>query len=705
MNVNRDQLVMSIQIVVPYSGAELFTELWSEEEREIDFDSDHGAAGRCTTAFAAMELKRHLSRSLPAIPVRFVEQRSGNGCYIALHIADSLRLDEAFTLERIGEGVVVTGVGRAGVLYGAYELLRLQGWRWYALGDAGAIMPQQGSFLILPEGKWERKASMDMGRGFDFEYVSMESETFFLWMARNRLNVTAYRSSTAAFCRKLGMIFKVGGHIFEAILDPDRLLSSGITVWEQHPHWYGLPENGIRIKEEALRIQFCVSQPDLIEFLGAELVRRLQRDWKEADRVDLWGFDTWGHSCMCTACQNLGSSADRLLHFVSGLRGIINHALALGDIGHPIRLIICGYEGTDTLDGPQYPVPDNVAEAGDLVVYYPINRCYEHDLDAGSCSANSRYHGALQSWCDLKSTLPVIMGEYYNVSKFEDLPLLFTSRMAHDIPAYWRMGVKGITYMHVPLVNWGMRTLTQLLYAQLSWDAETDTDRFLQEYFVNWYGPHAVTMSEAYESIEQAWGYIADWRSWKKDSVLSLLLAWDGAKPVQPLAVGDHFQHQAANAVQAGRMSLDLLDQALQLILTALADDKAALASQALATWKVAINPVDARAQSLAELRFELRLGEDRRLLLYGIDTLKLQVEFVVYYDALYKGDESLVNVSWQRIEQTAERMDAYFLPIGYEQPGAGLESKAALTRSQLRELIRRCRTWRHLQLGSKQHT
>ncbi|WP_344906405.1 DUF4838 domain-containing protein [Paenibacillus hodogayensis] len=700
--MNRDQAVIAIDIVVPYTGAELLCAIWAEEEQEIDFYGDHAAAARCTTAFAAMELMRCLSRTMPTIPIRIVEASAEGGFTIALHIADPLRTDEAFVLERSGEGVVITGTGRAGVLYGAYELLRIQGWRWYAPGAGGEIVPQPSRQLILPNDRIVGKASMDLGRGFDFEYVSMESNTFFLWMARNRLNVTAYRPATAAFCRKLGMVFKVGGHIFEPLLDTDRVLPSGRTIWEQSPQWYGLPANGVRSKEEALRTQFCVSQPDLIDYLGGALVRRLQKDWREADRIDLWGFDTWGHACMCPSCQRLGNSADQLLHFVAGIRGIVNLAMERGHLHHPVRLIVCGYEGTGTLVGPQRSVPEVITAAGDMVVYYPINRCYEHDMEAAGCSANQRYHAALLSWCEHQTALPIVIGEYYNVSKFEDLPLLFTTRLAHDIPAYYRMGVRGITYMHVPLVNWGMRTLTQLLYAQLSWDAKTDMDNFLQEYFSNWYGPHASAMREACSLIEQGWSGIADWRAWKKDSVLSLLLAWNGARPDQPLAVSDHFSHQAADAVKSGRMSVALLEQALRLIHSALDADKAVHPQQQPTGWKVALNPVDARSQAFTELQYELRLGEDRRLLLYGIDTLQLQVEFVEYYKALFMGEQTDADSSWHRIESIADRMDTYFVPIGYEQPGAGIESKAGLTRSQLRELIRRCRNWRHLQAQSE---
>ncbi|RXZ81688.1 DUF4838 domain-containing protein [Paenibacillaceae bacterium] len=695
MILNKGDEVKQIDIVVPFTGAAQLAELWAEDEQQIDFYNGHDEAARCTTAFAAIELKRCLSHTLPSAVCRIVEQQPDAGCFVSLRIEDRVQAGEAFTMEGVGEGVIITGKGRAGVLYGAYELLRMQGWRWYAPGNSGEIAPQPGSRLVMPAAKLLCQASMDLGRGFDFEYKSMESASFFLWMARNRLNIATYRFETAAFCRKLGMSFKVGGHIFEQLLDPDRPLPGGSTVWDSHPEWYGMPENGIRTKESALRIQFCVSQPDLIDFLGAELVLRLQGVWQHADRVDLWGFDTWGHSCMCANCQRIGNSADRLLYFVSGVRDIINRALAEGALSHDVKLIVCGYEGTDTLTGPVRPVPENVTAAGDLIVYYPINRCYEHGFADANCSTNARYHEALQSWCNHKESLPVIIGEYYNVSKFEDLPLLFTTRLAQDLPSYYRMGTRGMTYMHVPLVNWGMRTLTQLMYAQLSWDVNTDVAAFVREYHANWYGPHAERMSSAYEKIEQAWLLIADWRSWKKDSILSLLLAWDGAQPVQPLAPGDHFQHQAVVAIQSGHRSLGLFEQAAELIEQALAADKSAAAQQRPAQWKVALNPVEARRQALDGLRYELRLGEDRRLLRYGVDTLRLLVAFVTYYNALYKKDAAQADISWQTIEQTAERMDSYFLPLGYEQPGAGFESKDALTRTQLRELIRRCRSGR----------
>jgi len=154
-----------------------------------------------------------------------------------------------------------------------------------------------------------------VGRGFDFEGVSKESEALLLWMARNCLNVCGYRLNTVALAQKLGMTLKVGGHIFESILDPDRRLEDGLTLWESHSEWYGLPADGKREKSKALETQFCVYRRDLRNGLAAELIRLLMGDWYEADRIDIWGFETWGSCCTCADCVGLGNGSDQNLFF------------------------------------------------------------------------------------------------------------------------------------------------------------------------------------------------------------------------------------------------------------------------------------------------------------------------------------------------------------------------------------------------------
>jgi hypothetical protein len=688
---------MQIQILLPFDGAETHTWLWAHEEAEIDFRHDPLRAARCSSAFAATELCHYLRRTLEDVQIRFGQHRTGDGLCITLKLLLGDGAADGFSLTPVQDGLEISAHSRAGLLYGAYELLRMQGWRWIAPGKAGEVAPAPAEAMILPDQAHTYAPSFNLGRGFDFEYASMDSAELLLWMAHNRLNVCGLRPSSVALARKLGMHPKIGGHIFEAILDPERPMPSGKTLWEEHPQWYGLPANGLRWKEAALATQFCVSQPELIDYLGAELLRRLNGPWYAADIIDLWGFDTWGQTCACADCRALGNGADQMLFFLTQLRGQVNQARREGILDHDVRLMACAYEGTATLAGPTQPVPQALLDAGDGVTFYPINRCYAHDLADPLCRTNATYQSALQSWLRRTPHLPLVSAEYFNVSKDEDLPLLFSARISNDLPHYHALGARGLTYMHLPMVNWAMRTLTQVLYAQLAWDAHTNVAAYMDEYFNAWYGACAAQMRQAYALIEQAWLTIADWRAWEAHSILSQLLAWDGKPSSAPLKPTAHFDTPSA-AIISGRRSLGLLRQALALIEQCQMEEQGRDAQQLgiHETPSTAVNPLQLRALAEGQ-QVALRLGEDRRLLRYGIDVLDLMSACVAYHEALRLHDAGQAEAAWQTMEQSADALDSYYVPIGYEWPGPGLESKDALTRSQLRDLLRRCRARRTL--------
>lgn len=65
--------------------------------------------------------------------------------------------------------------------------------------------------------------------------------------------------------------------------------------------------------------------------------------------------------------------------------------------------------------------------------------------------------------------------------------------------------------------------------------------------------------------------------------------------------------------------------------------------------------------------------------------------KIVVYYNDLYQGEKQTETL-WNHIENIADKLDSCYIPIDYEFPGAGLVSKDGLTRTQLREVLRRCR-------------
>jgi hypothetical protein len=681
---------MRLTIVVPYLDADTQVPFWANEEAGIDFRRQPDLAARCTLAFAATELKHYLARTIDAIDIVFANFAPDDAdTVLTLAVVDPASRSEAFVFEPDPQGLVIRGDGRTGTLYGAYELLRLQGWQWLAPGETGECPPPPRQALHLPAVGERHAPVMHQGRGFDFEGPLKESPDLWLWMARNRLNVAIPRAGTGPLLKKLGMTFKAGGHIFERMLAPDRVLPDGRTLWDAHPDWYGLPPDGKRDQARALRTQFCVSKAELVRFLAEEFLAQLMGEWREADRVDVWGFDTWGNTCACADCAALGNSSDQTLHFLSGIRHHLDEARRQGRLDHDVQLIVCAYEGTATLVGPARPFPENLVAAGDMVVFYPINRCYRHALADPACAENVRYRDALTSWFRHAPHLPVIIGEYYNVSKFEDLPLLFTETMSRDIPFYQEVGARGMTYMHLPMVNWAMRTATQVLYAELAWHGPVDRRQFLDTYLRAWYGPYAEAMVPVYERIEEAWRDVADWRAWSARSVLSELRLWDGKVPAIPLGTKTHFA-TAAGVIAAGERSLRLLTEANDL----LAEVRRRERGTPTGPFAVAdgVNPQELQRLAQGTAHLEMRLAEDRRLLLYGIDTMAVMTHLARCHEGLRTGTMAMANAAWADVECVADRLDSYYLPIGYSHPAPGIQSRDALTRTQVRELIRRIR-------------
>ena len=677
---------MNIHIVLPFKDAQTQYRVWATEEANIDFRKEPERAARCTVCFAATELEHYLDKIGFSVTVSSQHRDAYN---IVLVLPKKLPANTSnygsgvdFSIRYQAEGMVIEGSGRIGVLYGAYELLKAQGICW--LNPWEEVLPPKRDTLILPEEK-QYRPSFPMGRGFEFEGTLKESELLYLWMARNKLNLSGYRPNTAPLQRKLGMIFKNGGHIFEAILNPDSPLPSGKTIWEEHPEWYGLPESGVRKKSEAVFTQFCMSNEGLLEYLADKLLQKAQKEWYHADRIDVFGFDTWGSTCCCPKCKELGNGADQNVHFMSYLREYFDRAYAEGKLDRRVNLVFGAYEGTASLKAPVHKVPDNVRTSGDYFIFSPILRCFEHSFGNEDCDHNRYYNAHLKEWSDI----PICINDYYNVSKFEDLPYLFTGTMVRDLRHYHSLGVKGMTYMHLPMLHWGVRNLTQMLYAELCWDVNVDTEEVIAKYFANRYGTHGARMKQAYGYIEEAGLNCSSWRAWCQKSILSNLQNWDGGKPTEPLFRDSHL---GENAVSLGKRAVKSYEAAIKILEEEIrkADDEYIRNTSFVSG--IALNPTDARFKSTPNVYGE-RLREDLRYVKYGKDCMELLALFVEYYELLENSLDS--DTVFHKIEALAEKMSMYYIPIQYFDHKPEILCLDALSRSQLKGLYYRCKAKR----------
>jgi hypothetical protein len=667
----------NVPLVVPYAGAARLTHYWAMGEQQIDWQKNGGDAERCTVAFAATELQKYLALSFPNTEFEFRETLPAEGPAIVVSPLKTIQrvytstaglaplVDrQSYLIQSHETGgrptLLLSGGGREGALYAVYAYLQELGWRWYAPGDAGEIPPEITPDLRLDSWNIHEIPDFPFFRGFHAYPTSMESRQMFLWMVRNRLNLWAYKPDCYAFMKKLGFRLMTGGHIMEEILDPDKPLPSGKTLYEEHPEWFA-EVDGKRERKNASRYQFCVSNAAAVEFASSAVVQHLKTDWQWTDIQNIYVFDTWAGWCQCSRCQALGNDADRYMHLLAAVRRAVQQAQASGELKHDTGLDLNAYEGTPSLEAPSRPLPAELAEGENFVSYAPINRCYAHTLADPRCTElNEHYARSMTDWGRTTDRFPLTVMEYYNVSKFEDLPLQFSRTLGPDFEFYHRIGVKGVSYMALPMSLWGPRALTQILYARLCWNSHAPVEEIRDEYLRRFYGPAAAPMHEFYDSLESAYANITAWRSWLHTSVNTNLLHWDGERPSKPLFRFKHLQPEGGEAI-GPQESLALLTQAG--------------------------GELDLALKMNVPLPIRLRLEEDARQFRYGDDSFRFYDAMARLYEADRHGDSAALGASWRDVQRFAESLHSYVVPFSWEDPGPGFAAKDGLQRTQLRAL------------------
>lgn len=664
---------MKINIILPYNEAGKYYKKWANEEKDIDFINEKEKAMRCTVCFSCCELETYFEKM--GFLVSVSEEKDENSINIIYKITDNDI--EEFDIIRDENDITLYGYGRRGILYSGYELLEIQGIRWYSASFE--YVPQNEEF-IFPETK-HYKYDMEKGRGFHFEDLLNESEGFILWMARNRLSIHACHIHSKKFQEKLCMRFETGGHIFEKILNPLNVEEDGRLYIDAHKDWYGQRDEEITV-ENAVKVQFCVSNNELLDKLAETVIKKVNTDWKNEEIISLDGFDTWGKSCNCEKCRKVGNGSDQNLKFISHIRTRMNEAIKKGRMRENVKMSFCIYEGTNTMEPPQNPVPDNLIVADDRGLFCPILRCYKHYLFE-DCERNNRYKDCLEGW--MKTGLSISMLEYYNVSKYEDLSILYSDKIYNDIRYYIKCGVSSMMYMHVFLKDWGVRTLNHYLMAVVSRDAKCDIKSHIKKYFSDMYGRYASEAEKIYEKIEEATVYIASWRAWFDGSVLTYLMDWDGKKPDKPIKCDNHLK---SSIVKEGKKTVSLLSEALEGFRKIRNEELGSISYENFKVTAAALNPVE-QAKLNSGSQFLDKINEDIRGIKYTKDTFELMTLMAEYYEALYKKSADLDEI-FEKIKVLGETMSEYTYSVVFQSYAPEFEVRDALKRTQLKQLYYR---------------
>ena len=458
---------------------------------------------------------------------------------------------EGFRVKAVKNGdgfiILLAGCDRAGTLYAVYDFLNTCGVRWFSPGLAGEVV--YGKKALRLKSLDYTDYPMFKLRGYWVSFLVPEhmyevpegkkgNPDFFNWMARNRMNLWSdgERGVPPGELKKRCFHLNNGGHHFYLLLHPDKpypynhpdfkgdeekgpdpyavgdeyrgdVNKDGILSYsEAHPEWYGLAPDGERkFPRDPFGWNFCTSNKDLLAELLKNLIARLaDGEWKNADYLDWWpqDADLW---CVCEECKKLGSPTDRNILMAHQIRQALKEAFRQGRLDRDIKVNFLFYSGSGVIDPPTRPLPDNFDYDNILATFFPINRCYVHTFDDPACTEfNKEYQDYFQAWLlNPYYHGKFMVGEYYNISGFRDLPILYTGVMDKDIRYFYESGARAMHYMHIPIGNWGPRALTNYQFARMLWNPDLDVARMLDEYFRLRYENAQTEMRCFYTSLEK----------------------------------------------------------------------------------------------------------------------------------------------------------------------------------------------------------
>ncbi|MHC4124665.1 MAG: DUF4838 domain-containing protein, partial [Planctomycetota bacterium] len=564
-------------------------------EKEINWwDADKADDRACTECFAAMELLRFLPTctdictnnitlsSAKQLPVEgnvfILGSKTSNPLIASYSLIEKaeLKTDDSFCIRAFEQGgriiTIIEGKDRVGTLYGVYEYLQKLGIRFYGLGSkqnpmAGKETPVTnlvgwpnektpggtyivpGNGTVYPENPVELPRTLKvlqnpafLTRGFWAWEDGHGNEEFFLWMARNKMNLWAVEKQSSHLLKKLGVKLTAGGHIMHEYFlnsddkypynhpefkgdedkpdDPysvseeymgDANNDGKLRYFEAHPEWYGL-RDGKRTDDirDGYGCNYCTSNADATEELTKNLVQSLiDGRWKYVDLLTFWMLDN-GMWCQCENCKAQGTCTDKLFVVVDAIFKQMEKAQNKGRLQRKVEVTSLAYH--ETLSPPTRPLPKGFNYEDFFLTFYPIRRCYVHSLADPACTEINRIIlNDYKGWTTGQGRYykgSIFIGEYYNVSLIKSLPVVYTKIMALDIPWYYQTGAHHLNYMHTPTRKWGTWALNQSLLAKLLWDPQANVDEFLNEYFRLYYPTTSGYARKFYEYLEAGFANI-----------------------------------------------------------------------------------------------------------------------------------------------------------------------------------------------------
>jgi len=493
--------------------------------------------------FAALELRRYLERILSA---ELPSDEEGRKPSIALETVDDADLtDEGYEIAAEGKRLCVRGGGDAGVVYGAYELLRRYGGcRFSGLGPDGERVPRREQITV--DGLPLRRKPRLWYRGTQYASRQDVEQTvqWIDWLAKNGMNYLMYRpthvpegraeaidpQTGAAYSgkgfndewfdlhvrsemRKRGMKFNMNHHnLRNSWLPPAR-------YFDEHPEWYPLID-GER-QAHGGQLSFCTSNDTAVTTVIANIKDYLRR-YPETSIIGVIPEDGRG-ACECDRClatdaypidkewrwrfDQDDTDDEATPPYFANLAKTERYARLLNQVARALQeefpeVLVGGASYVDLLWPPEHErlEPNTMTW---VAIYWADGT---HPISADSPSkVNRAYHRVLRRW---QETYPgrLITYEYYcGMGGQVSLPWPVDRLIPRNWEGPYRpLGIGGATVQMGSQIQ-DVYGLNMTVFARCGWEERVDADQVLDEYLEGMYGAAGPAVRPMYDAFHEAW--------------------------------------------------------------------------------------------------------------------------------------------------------------------------------------------------------
>lgn len=557
-------------IVVDIDSYKTATEA-AENYNAVDWDDNNSKEDAvCISALAAVEMQNYLAHIIGIdknnIPIIDDGENIPPGNIICINIPKDIRYKkirnktkrywkkqksknrqgfriDSFAAKEIN-GIILSGRTPIGVLYAVYELLERWGVRWLAPEDNGEIIPSLSHISVYNVHEYYEPSMKIRGFWVDKERsLDKENPELYKWLGRNRINFYCHCLEDIGALKQRGVLINTGRQdVVSTLLKPsyqyrynhpkhvgdeqfpidpyiisdyyksDADGNGTFSYFEAHPEWF-VPEfnESIKVNVDSINGSFCISNNEAIKEFCTLIVDKLTfGEWQKIDIVDLWSPNLW---CDCPNCQKIGNEADKLLYLIYNVEKAIRKAFDK----HKIKknVMVTGYTQPREKEAPHVKLPKDFDYDDAAVFLFVGPRCYNHYIIDPACSAiNIWFSKLLFEWLDEESPYQgdVFVSENYNASYFRDLPVVHSSVMEIDVPAYYELGISGINFMNARTHDLGVHALLNYLFARQTWNVNVDIDTLKLEFMRLYYPGISDQMKIFYDKLERVMATATTWR-------------------------------------------------------------------------------------------------------------------------------------------------------------------------------------------------